>query len=427
MEAGLVAAVLMAHPMITSGADPAPPLSSQPVVQSPSADAQIRMLQNHLSALEKKLADSESQCAQLQAQNAALLKRLGEGPGTPPESEGNSLFSAPSGEPGGVTAPAPDAPEAIAIPDTQWSAEGADAMQKLTSGLIGTAIKLTPCDATLLVKPVDAGHLSLSVHKTSKGLGTDSVVEAGKLWIDNGSLYLQWNRGDQSMALQALRYASLEVGDNGTAGKAYSLMKCQEVVVQVRNREPVRLELPANLAAKGKLVMTDPPQNWRVSTGDDGRVVLSQNDLKVEIEIDTTTPTLLVKCSDPDPDHAQRRLDALNKNYAKDQAELERLQPYSDMPPAVISQGRSEGSIYYPPQAEDRSQLNNSIQNDKQQMAGMDKERPKLEAEVTAAAGRTAALDQLDGTVVLLTLANGVSAVHVTLQNAIHQDPDSAK
>jgi hypothetical protein len=57
----------------------------------------------------------------------------------------------------------------------------------------------------------------------------------------------------------------------------------------------------------------------------------------------------------------------------------------------------------------------------------MDKERPKLEAEVTAAAGRTAALDQLDGTVVLLTLANGVSAVHVTLQNAIHQDPDSAK
>jgi len=427
METGVIVAVLMAHPISTSGSDPAPPASSQPVVQSPSADAQIKTLEKNLSAVEKNLADSESKRAQLQAQNAALLKRLGEGPAVPPEGEGNSLFSVPSDHLGGVSAPTPDAPEVIAIPDTQWVAEDVDATQKLTSGLIGTALKLTPCDTTLLAKPIDAGHLSLSVHKTSLGLGTDSVVEAGKLWIDSGSLYLQWNRGDQSAALQALRYASLEVGDNGKGGKTYSMMKCQEVVVQLRKVKPVRLELPAKLAAKGKLVMTDPPQNWLASTGDDGTLVLSHNDIKVEIKIDATTPTLLVQCGDPDPDHAQRRLDAFNKSYAKDQAEVARLQPYSEMPPAVISQGRSGGSFYYPPQVEDRSQLDSTIRNDTQQLAGMDKERPKFEAEVNAAAGRTAALEQLDGSVVLLTLPNGVSAARATLQNTIQQDPDSVK
>ena len=238
-----------------------------------AADARIAMLEKQVAALEKKLADAESRCTQLQSQNASLLRRQGDVPPTPssvddpkPGVSGQRPgYPAPDAsnshpEPiSATTSPVESTRQIIAIPDVQWGKKGAYEKQALISGLAGTALKLTPFDTTLAVKTVDASHLSMVIHKTSKALGTDSTVEAGKLWVENGSLYLLWAQGDQSAALEGLRYASLEISDEqGKTSTTYGFINPQVVALPLDKNAPVSLELPATVAAKVKLTVKGP-------------------------------------------------------------------------------------------------------------------------------------------------------------------------
>ena len=136
--------------------------------------------------------------------------------------------------------------------------------------------------------------------------------------------------------------------------------------------------------------------------------------MKVEIKIDAAVPAVRAKCSDPDPDHAQQRLDALNANYARTQTELKKLEAKADTPPAR-TEGYYSGGLYHPGTVEDRSLLIHSIHEDSGTLAMLEKAKPKLEAELEAVVAKTAALGQLDGTVVMLTLPNGVDAAQLTL------------
>jgi len=361
-----------------------------------------------VSSLQQKLAEANAKNAQLQQENAALRRRLGMAPLVPAPGP-VSPVQIPVVLPGA----AEDSGLFIELPAVKWGSSNATAKQELLSHIPGAAISLKPFDGTLIVKVVHSSHLSLL--KTSKALGDGAATEAGSLAVQNGSLYLQWDAGDQSAALDAIKYASLEVREQPDAeAKVYSMVHPQETSVTLNQPAPVKLALPGNVIVKGKLALLKPSTDWESTTGSDGSLVLQQNGLKVEIKFDRTGG-LLARCADPDPEHAQRRLDALNTKYGKVQAHLAELQEKEKVPPAKTAE-RWSGIVYYPPTVEDRTELMSSIHSDTEELAGMDKAKPRVQAEVDAVSAKNAAIGRLDGTVVLLNLPNGVQAAQITLK-----------
>ncbi len=386
---------------------------------SPSPeDQRVRALEAKIASLQKQLSASNSRCQKLEDELSALKNGLNQPsvtpkvlpPGTP--ADGGDPAVTPQ-----ETSASASASGVISLPVKFTNKVGA-LPTVLLPGITATKLELKPLDASLAVKVIDPTHLTLIAHKTSKALGTDETVEAGKLWIEAGALFLQWSPGDQSGALESLRYASMTLSDaTGKDVKMYSFLEPQAINLPLDKTSPQRFKFPAGMVTRAKLEIKDAPTGWTPSISDGHTLVLTQAGNKIQVKYDGVASTVSVICNDPDPTHAKRRLDALNTAEAKAQADLEKLQAQDATPPAT-TEGHWSGALWYPPTVEDRSGLHESIHSRQEQIASADKARPKLEAELVAADANAKEFEQLNGTVVSVTLLNGVCAAQLSLQTS---------
>jgi hypothetical protein len=419
LPAAFTLAVIAAGPQFSL--DATTPATQPSTPGSPTASAAaLRIFQTQISQLQKELADANARDVRLQQENAELRRRLGMAPAISPP--GAVL-------PAQVTAMLPSGQDAsalfIELPVVKWDSKTAADKQELIARIPGATISLKPFNGTLTVKSVNSSHVTLLVQKTSKAIGDSDAIVAGEVFVQSGSLYLQWASGDQSTALEALKYASLEVRERPDAEpKIYSMVHPVESSVTLNQSAPAKLPLLPSVLGKGKLVLSKPSADWQSTAGKDGALVLQQNGLQVDIKLDHAGG-VIATCAGPDPDHAQRRMDALNAKYQKEQATLADLQAKAQLPPKT-TEGYWSGNLYYPPTVEDRSPLLNEIHSYTEDLSGMDKARPKLQAELDAVNAKSGAIAELAGTGLVVTLPNGVKVAAITL-NVDSSQPKPAR
>jgi hypothetical protein len=208
--------------------------------------------------------------------------------------------------------------------------------------------------------------------------------------------------------------------------KVYSMVHPVEGAVTL-NQPAAKLPLAAEVAAKGKLALRKSSADWQSTNSADGSLVLKQDGLEVNIKLDATGG-IAATCDDPDPDHIQRRMDALNVKYKKYQTHLAELEAKNRIPPArTEGHYAGSGTLYYPPTVEDRSALISQIHTDKEELTGMDKARPRLQAELDAVSAKNRAIADLDGSGLVLSLPNGVKVADVTLHVGETPTPQAKK
>jgi hypothetical protein len=317
-----------------------------------------------------------------------------------------------------VSAGTGDSEHFIDIPAVKWGTKEATAKQQLLSGVSATSISLKPFDDTLVATSVGPSRITLQTKKIS-AVGELKLVDAGVIEMANGKVTLQWAPGDQSAAWGAIRYALLELRDQPDSDPTvYSMSRPVQLSVMLNQPKSVALGLPATVTtANVKFSLQTPSNDWQSTNDKDGDLTLSQNGLEVLVKRDQAGG-VLASCSDADPTHAQKRLDALNRQKTAAQTKLAGLKKQAALP-LKRTPARTDGVMVYPATVEDRTALNTAIKTTSDDLDHLSSVAiPKAQADLDAAGTKAEMIAQLDGTKVVLVLPNGIVAVQITLQTA---------
>jgi hypothetical protein len=328
-----------------------------------------KALELKISELKKGLADSTRGYQQLQSENAALLERLDKQP----------------------------AASVIDLASPQWGDDGVSNPQQLGEGLKGTSLKVLPFDSSSLIsQQSDPSHILLVAHKIGRGLGTDIIGAVGKMWLDSGVLWLQWtDRTASAKTIALLKYATVEVED----GKDRVVATCEFASIQssslpLNQVEPLKLPLPMAVAANATVNVVV-PAGWLSTIDNDGTPALTHGDVVLHVIYDPLGPSIGVTSN----------LDSLKADYNTTQSQLKDLmQRYQSCPLA------------------ERQSFQLEIQNKQQELLKHQRAIDDLQEALGLRhfGFRRNGINPVsaDGSVVVLTLPNGVEIARITLRAA---------
>lgn len=303
--------------------------------------------------------------------------------------------------------------EVIALSEPHWQEGGIADPQNLGDCLNGVALKLSPFDGTMVAQPTDPSHLTLIIRQVNSGLGEATELPAGKIWIQNGSLMLQWiDKEVSTTAIEKLKYAALETADaDGNTVKRFSFLDPVTSSLPLEPDASVKIAIPLPIAAECKLSFATTPSGWDLSEPDKFTEVLRHDPADARLEYDSRSLRVSITCNEINAVDPVHQLAALQTQLATAQRQLEHTKQQYDGSPTEDTTVYSLNSSHFV--ASPREGLGEEMKQEQEHIdklqGWIDKAQRDLNANTAAAPA------PLEGVVVSLLLPNGIEVARITL------------
>jgi hypothetical protein len=357
-------------------------------------DAKIKLLESQLSALQTQLLAANTHCRELELTIAELRVEL---PAIPNQASDSGS--------------AQDSSTFVALPSPHWQPDGTMQPQLLTACPAASAIKIDPCDPSLTAGSDDPAHVNLKIRKVSSGLGDVSEVGVAKIWLQGGSLMLQWTDQDSmTQGLEKLRFSNVRALDSsGNVIQRLSFCIPAAVSFPLDQDNSARLAVPASIATQCELGLTTVPRGWDLRTPEKSTIILSHSPAVVRISFDPHSSRISIEPQNIEEVDPQRRLASLQTQLATAERRLETAQQNYN---AASNSQRSTVSLFGPSYTHtDTSESAAEIAAENSRIEKLKQWILQAEADCKSNSGPA----KLDGAVVSLTLPNGVKVGKITL------------